>query len=432
MRFAVMAFGLCVSLAAGAAAASGIGVERSPQPRARPMQAAAQVVLVSDPDQMRAAAPDTEAGFQRWIRRFHAVALKRGISSSTLRRAFAGVTLNEYVLEKDRNQSEFTKTIWQYLDSAVSAKRIANGREAMRKYARVLDQIQRRYHVDKSVVVAIWGLESSYGTHRGTVPIIGALATLAYEGRRGRFFETQLIDALKIIQDGDVSPAQMTGSWAGAMGHTQFIPSSYLAYAVDFRGNGKRDIWSNDPTDALASTAAYLHRYGWHEGQPWGIEIALPKGFDYALSGRRIKKSAAEWERLGLRTATGARLPNYGAGSVLLPAGAKGAAFMIYHNFGVIERYNSADAYVIAVGYLASRIEGGPPIRHSWPLGDRALTFAERKEMQTRLTRAGFNTHGVDGRIGPDTIKAIRAYQRHTGLIPDGYASSVLLQRLRG
>ena len=256
MRFAVMAFGLCVSLAAGAAAASGIGMERSPQPRARPMQAAAQVVLVSDPDQMRAAAPDTEAGFQRWIRRFHAVALKRGISSSTLRRAFAGVTLNEYVLEKDRNQSEFTKTIWQYLDSAVSAKRIANGREAMRKYARVLDQIQRRYHVDKSVVVAIWGLESSYGTHRGTVPIIGALATLAYEGRRGRFFETQLIDALKIIQDGDVSPAQMTGSWAGAMGHTQFIPSSYLAYAVDFRGNGKRDIWSNDPTDALASTAA--------------------------------------------------------------------------------------------------------------------------------------------------------------------------------
>ncbi|KDB03523.1 murein transglycosylase [Defluviimonas sp. 20V17] len=409
-----------------------MAVERSPQPRARPSEAAAQAIRVSDPDQMRGAAPEDDAGFQRWIRNFRAVALKRGISARTFQRAFAGVTLNTYVLERDRNQSEFTKTIWQYLDSAASAQRIANGREAMRKYARVLDQIQRRYQVDKSVVVAIWGLESNYGTHRGTVPIIGALATLAYEGRRGRFFETQLIDALRIIQDGDVSPTQMTGSWAGAMGHTQFIPSSYLAYAVDFRGDGKRDIWSNDPTDALASTAAYLHRFGWQEGQPWGIEVRLPAGFDYALSNRRIKKTASQWERLGVRTATGAPLPDHGPGSVLLPAGAKGAAFMVYHNFGVIERYNSADAYVIAVGYLASRIDGGPPIRHSWPLGDRALTFAERKELQTRLTRAGFDTHGVDGRIGPDTIKAIRAYQRHAGLIPDGYASSRLLQRLRG
>lgn len=428
MRFAALAFGLWTALAAGSAGASAFAVERSPQPMARPA-AQAQVTKASQTELVVSAA--SEADFQRWIGRFRRVALAHGITARTFDRSFAGLKLNPYVLEKDSHQAEFTKTIWQYLDSAVSANRIANGRAAMRKYARVLDQIQRRYHVDKSVVVAIWGMESNYGTHRGTIPIIDALATLSYDSRRGKFFEGQLIDALKIIQHGDVSPSQMVGSWAGAMGHTQFIPSSYLAYAVDFRGDGKRDIWSNDPTDALASTAAYLHRFGWHEGQPWGIEVSLPRGFNYALASRRIKKSAAAWERLGVRTATGRPLPNHGEGSVLLPAGAKGAAFMIYHNFKVIEHYNSADAYVIAVGYLASRIEGGPPIRHSWPVGDRALTFAERKELQTLLTRAGFNTHGVDGRIGPDTIKAIRAYQRHAGLIPDGYASSSLLQRLR-
>lgn len=428
MYFAALAFGLGLALSAGGALASGFAVERSPTPAARP-QAAAQIVKAAQTELVVTAA--SEAGFERWVQRFRRVALARGISARTFDRSFAGVKLNPYVIEKDSHQSEFTKTIWQYLDSAASDQRIANGRAAMRRYAGVLDQIQRRYGVDKSVVVAIWGLESNYGTHRGTIPIVQALATLAYDGRRGKFFEAQLIDALKIIQHGDVSPSQMTGSWAGAMGHTQFIPSSYLAYAVDFRGDGKRDIWSDDPTDALASTAAYLHRFGWHQGQPWGIEVSLPRGFDYALTGRHIKKSAAEWERLGVRTADGRRLPNYGAGSLLLPAGAQGAAFMIYHNFGVIEHYNSADAYVIAVGYLASRIEGGPPIRHSWPVGDRALTFAERKELQVRLTRAGFNTGGADGRIGPMTLRAIRAYQSRAGLIPDGYASLSLLQRLR-
>lgn len=421
MKVFALALGLTAALASGAASASEAAVLHSPRPELRPGGQPGKVVQVAA----------SNLAFRRWIDGFRKRALARGISAATFDRAFANVQLNTYVLEKDRHQSEFTKTIWQYLDSAASPTRIANGRAAMRRYSRILNQIEARYGVDKSVVVAIWGLESAYGTHRGNIPIIEALATLAFDGRRGKFFEAQLIDALKILQHGDTTPAHMTGSWAGAMGHTQFIPSSYQAYAVDFRGDGKRDIWSDDPTDALASTAAYLHRFGWQKGQPWGVEISLPQGFNYALASRSVTKSAAEWRKLGVRAANGGVLPNHGSGSVLLPAGAHGAAFMIYHNFGVIEHYNTADAYVIAVGYLASRIEGGPAIRHSWPTDDRALTFAERKELQARLTNAGFSTGGVDGRIGPMTISAVRAYQRHVGAIPDGYASLNLLDRLR-
>jgi membrane-bound lytic murein transglycosylase B len=240
-----------------------------------------------------------------------------------------------------------------------------------------------------------------------------------------------LVAALKILQAGDTSARQMTGSWAGAMGHTQFIPTSYLAYAVDFDGDGRRDIWADDPTDALASTAAYLARFGWVKGQPWGVEVALPKGFDYGQTGDGVKKSAAAWAAMGVRAADGSVVPNHGNASILVPAGARGAALMIFKNFNVIERYNAADAYVIAVGHLSDRIAGGPEIRSGWPRGDRALKFAERQELQQRLTRAGFDTRGVDGRIGPNTIAAVRAYQRSFGMIPDGYASLDILKRLR-
>jgi membrane-bound lytic murein transglycosylase B len=280
-------------------------------------------------------------------------------------------------------------------------------------------------------VTAIWGLESAYGTFRGTTPIIEALATLAHDGRRGAFFEEQLIAALQIAQAGDVSPRAMTGSWAGAMGHTQFIPTSYLAYAQDFNGDGRRDIWSDDPTDALASAAAYLAHFGWTKGQPWGVEVRLPPDFDFARAGERIKKSPDDWAAMGVRDMDGDRVPDHGRASILLPAGAKGAAFMIFDNFHVIERYNTADAYVIGVGHLADRIRGAGPLRSGWPREDRNLRFVEKQEMQERLTLAGFDTQGVDGIIGPNTIAAIRAYQKTQGLTPDGYASYDVLQRLR-
>jgi len=410
---------------------SGPALESSLRPLPRPSVAADRIQPDTPEVSMEIKASMTNLAFQRWIEGFRARAQAQGIRPSVFERAFRGIKYNTYVIEKDRNQSEFTKQIWEYLDSAASESRVKNGRKALRKHRKLLAQIEKRYGVEAEIVTAIWGLESAYGSHRGDTPIIEALATLAFDGRRGRFFESQLIAALKIIQAGDVAPDGMTGSWAGAMGHTQFIPTSYLAYAQDFRGDGKRDIWSDDPADALASTAAYLARFGWRKGQPWGLEITLPRGFNYGLSGERIKKSVTQWMALGIRDTNGRKIPEYGQASILLPAGAQGAAFMIFNNFHVIEKYNTADAYVIGVGHLADRIGGGKAIQHKWPRGDRPLRFVEKQEMQRRLTAAGFNTDGVDGIIGPNTIAAIRAFQASIGMVPDGYASLEILKRLR-
>ena len=375
------------------------------------------------------AASDT--GLQSWITGYKPRALGAGISEATFNAAFRGVTYNADVIKRDRNQSEFTKTLWDYLDSAASDARIKNGQSALAKHRDKLNRIERRYGVDKEVVVAVWGLESAYGTFKGSTPVIEALASLAYDGRRGAFFEEQLTAALKILENGDITTDKMTGSWAGAMGHTQFIPTSYQSFAVDFTGDGKRDIWSSDPSDALASTAAYLKNSGWVKGQPWGIEVKIPAGFDYASANRANLKNPSEWARLGVKDMQGRAVPNHGPASILLPAGSQGAAFMIFKNFDVIETYHTADAYVIGVGHLADRIKGGAAIQGNWPRGDRALTYDERIELQRRLTQAGFDTKKIDGKIGPLTIASVRAYQTSVGLVPDGYASLTLLKRLR-
>ena len=411
------------SLALSAPVSAAPETSTPPQPRPANSAEEGNVVLVQ--------ASATNAEFQRWINRFRSRARSAGIRDSVFNAAFQGVRYDPEIIKRDRNQSEFTRQIWDYLDSAVSDSRVSNGRAALRQNARVLNEIESRYGVEAEVVTAIWGLESAYGSFRGNEPLIQSLATLAYDGRRGRFFESQLIAALKIVQSGDVPPSRMTGSWAGAMGHTQFIPTSYLEYAVDFRGDGRRDIWSDDPTDALASTAAYLKRFGWTKGQPWGVEVQLPRGFNYNLTGEKVKKSPAEWASLGVRDARGNRVPNHGRASILLPAGAQGAAFMIFKNFHVIERYNAADAYVIGVGHLSDRIGGADKLRANWPRGDRNLRFAEKKEMQRLLTARGFNTSGVDGIIGPNTVQAIRRFQSTVGMVPDGYASFEILKRLR-
>ncbi len=422
MKQSFPSLGLAALLAvAGGAAASPLAVESSIRPLPRPA-GLAEVALA------QAAAV---RGFDDWVAAFRPRALAEGIRPQVFDRAFAGARYDGDIVRRDRNQSEFAKTIWDYLDSAVSEERVRNGRAALERHRALLERIEARYGVEKEVVVAIWGLESAYGTFRGKTPIISALATLAYDGRRAAFFEAELIAALRILQAGDVAPEAMTGSWAGAMGHTQFMPSSFLARAVDFGGDGRRDIWSDDPTDALASTAAYLAGFGWTSGRPWGVEVRLPQGFDFSQTGERVRKTTQDWARLGVRAMDGSVVPDHGEASILLPAGAKGAAFMIFSNFGVIERYNPADAYVIAVGHLADRIRGAGPIRSGWPRGDRALSGDERRELQERLTRAGFSTGGVDGRVGPNTIEAIRAFQRSAGLVPDGYASLDLLLRLR-
>lgn len=372
-----------------------------------------------------------DAGLSRWIAEFRPRAIVAGIYPATFDAAFADVHYNSGVVAKDRNQNEFSKTLWDYLTTAVSEDRIRNGERALIEQSALFDEIEARYGVDRHIVAAIWGLESAYGTFRGDIGLVEAMATLAYDGRRAAFFESQLIAGLKILQNGDTTPAQMRGSWAGAMGHTQFMPTSFEAYAVDFRGDGRRDIWGDDPTDALASTAAYLAGFGWTSGQPWGIEVIVPQNFDYELADRAITKHVAVWAALGVTDTAGNRINNHEFASILLPAGSRGAAFMIFKNFRVIERYNSADSYVIAVGHLADRLRGGPAIQHTWPVGDRALTFDERVELQTLLTAAGFDTKGADGLIGPNTIAGIRAYQKSISSIPDGYANIALLEGLR-
>jgi membrane-bound lytic murein transglycosylase B len=396
------------------------GLLQSLRPATRPPEPAAVVTVAA-----------ANSRFDAWLRAFKPRAREAGIRTDVIDRTVAGAQYLPDVIARDRNQAEFSKPIWEYLDGAVSNARLSNGRAALDRYQRTLSAIEDRYGVDKEVVVAVWGLESAYGSYRGSTNTVDALATLSFEGRRGAFFEEQLIAALQIIQDGDVTADGMAGSWAGAMGHTQFMPTSYLTYAVDFTGDGRRDIWSDDPSDALASTAAYLARKGWVKNQPWGVEVVLPAGFDYALADREIIKTPRAWARLGVRGTNGQAVPNYGRGAILLPAGGRGAAFMIFENFNVIERYNAADAYVIGVGHLSDRLKGGPPIRASWPRGDRTLSFKEKKELQTRLTAAGFSTDGVDGRVGPKTIDAVRDYQVATGLVPDGYPSLDLLQKLR-
>ncbi|MGR3702552.1 MAG: lytic murein transglycosylase [Paracoccaceae bacterium] len=406
-------------------------VDRSLRPEARP---SALSVVQTTPAPATLAPPvpaETRAAFDRWAAGFKSRAQAQGIRPAVLERAFAGIGYDPSVIERDRNQAEFKREIWDYLDSAASPVRVANGQAALQKHRRALQAIEDRFGVEKEVVTAVWGLESSYGDRRGTMDVVQSLATLAHDGRRGAFFEKQLIGALQIIQAGDVDPRRMTGSWAGAMGHTQFIPTSYLAYAVDFTGDGKRDIWSDDPTDALASTAAYLKRFGWTKGQPWGVEVRLPAGFNANLAKRDIKRSPSEWAAMGVTDMQGRAVPNHGQAAILLPAGTAGAAFMIFDNFGVIARYNNAEAYVIGVGHLSDRIKGGPEIQTAWPRGYAPLSFDERMEMQQRLQARGYPVEKIDGIIGPQTTEAIRAFQRSIGVNPDGFPSQDVLALLK-
>ncbi|WP_308917761.1 lytic murein transglycosylase [Jannaschia sp. LMIT008] len=405
---------LCTILATG----TGNALDTSPRPQARP-------------DVVRAAAVPDLPDLNNWTRAFRPRALAAGIDAATFDAAVASVRVVPDVVRRDRNQSEFTKTLWDYLDSAVSDLRVSNGRKALARHHDALQAIEAAHGVPAEVVVAVWGLESAYGTFRGDTHTLSALATLAAEGRRARFFEAQLIAALRILQAGDVTPAAMRGSWAGAMGHTQFMPTSYLDHAVDHDGDGRRDIWADDPVDALASTAAYLSNFGWRTDEPWGMEVQLPDGFDYALTGEVTVRPASFWTERGVRRADGSPLPANNRVSILVPAGAKGAAIARYPNFAVIERYNPADAYVIGVGHLSDRIAGGPGWQAGWPRGDRALTGAERREVQRRLRGAGFDPGGVDGKVGPLTLDAVRRWQAARGLTPDGYAGPGLLDRLR-
>jgi lytic murein transglycosylase len=374
--------------------------------------------------------PVPNAGWDAWVAAFRSRAAARGIPAPTLDAAFRGAGFLPQVIERDRSQTEFTRTLEDYLSIAASDERLAMGRAMLARHAPTLARIEASYGVQPPVVTAFWGLESFYGTRRGEVPVISALSTLAYEGRRAGFFEDQLVAALRILQNGDVSPGAMTGSWAGAMGHTQFIPTSFLAYAVDFTGDGRRDIWAEDPTDALASTANYLARAGWQPGRPWGVEVALPAGFAGPY-GREAVRPVAGWSAAGLRAAAGGALPDHGPGALLRPQPG-GPAFLVFRNFSAILRYNNAESYAIGIGHLSDRLAGGGPLRGSFPPDAAGLTKADRQELQRRLTARGFDTEGSDGVIGPRTRAAIAAYERSLGLPETGEPTLALLARLRG
>ncbi|TJZ87703.1 lytic murein transglycosylase [Paracoccus hibiscisoli] len=374
------------------------------------------------------AAPGDEAGLQRFVQQFRARAVSSGVSPATYDRAMALARYNPDVIRLDRRQAEFSRPVWLYLDSAVSDVRITTGRQKLAQLAPTLARIEAQYGVPREVVLSVWGMESNFGANRGRMQIIPSLATLAYDGRRGEMFQNQLIAALRIIQAGDVDPAGMLGSWAGAMGHTQFMPTSYLEYAVDFTGDGRRDIWSEDPTDALASTAAYLARNGWQRGQAWGAEVQLPANFNMSLIGKGTRR--ADWSGMGVRRIGGGAMPS-GSGSIIMPAGARGPAFFIGDNFRSILRYNNSDNYALGVAFLAERIAGRPGIQGAWPRSDRALSTSEREEIQRRLAQRGFYQGEIDGLFGSATMESVSAFQRSIGVTPDGYPTSILLDQLR-
>ena len=335
--------------------------------------------------------PVPNAAYDAWVTSFQGRAAAQGISQSTLAAAFRGTGYLPGVVTRDRNQTEFSRSLEDYLAIATSEERVAKGRAAFARHRGTLNALEDRYGVDAKIICAIWGLESFYGERRGEVPVISATSTLAFDGRRGRFFEQQLIAALRIIQNGDIPASRMTGSWAGAMGHTQFIPTSFLQFAVDYTGDGRRDIWSDDPSDALASAAAYLQRNGWQRGVSWGSE-----------------------------SSNGSLQPQPG-----------GPRFATTANFRVIKRYNNSDAYAIGVGHLSDRIGGAGPLRTAFPPDANGLTKADRITLQQRLTARGFDTQGADGVIGSNTESAIRAYQASRGLPVTGTPSQALLQSLR-
>ncbi len=377
---------------------------------------------------------NADARFQKWIADFYQTASQSGISKATYQKAFSGVSEPDpTVLEKATYQPEFTSKIWDYVDSRVNPYTVDIGRKMAAKHARTLDAIQRRFGVDKSILLAIWSMESNYGAVLAKderlhyVP--RALATLAYaDPKRAKFAKKQLIAALKILQNGDVPAKEMTGSWAGAMGHTQFIPTSYLLYAVDADGNGHRDIWNSVP-DALATSANLLMKNGWDAGRTWGYEVAVP-----ASAAQQVGKTRtlAQWAALGLRRPNGKPFKDGDTRAMLkMPAGSNGPGFLMTANFFTIKNYNSSDSYALAVGLLADQIAGFGGMQQRWPRPEGTLDVTEKFELQTRLKTLGYYSGDVDGNFGSGSKAAIAAVQERIGMQPDGEPSLSLLHALR-
>lgn len=372
----------------------------------------------------------TDERFAQWIASFRESARAAGIDEATLHIALDGVRLRPRAVEQDRAQPEFTRALWDYLDAIISPQRIAAGQQKLAQLQAEADAASTRYGVPGPILMAVWGLESNYGSNYGDVPVFDALATLGFEGRREAWARSELLAALKILQRHDIEKDRMVGSWAGAMGQTQFMPSSYLAYAVDADGDGRRDIWGS-MADVLASTANFLARSGWRANESWGTEVQLPEGFDPARADSGLRQTSAQWAAEGVRTMDDTPLPTLADASILQPAGVRGPAFLVGRNYRTILRYNNSTSYALTVCLLAQRIAGGPSVQGSWPRDLRALNRSEILALQTALNRKGFDSGKPDGQMGPATRSALQQYQRSIGLPADGFPTADLLTRLQ-
>ena len=359
-------------------------------------------------------------------------ASRRNISRANFERFTAGLEPDLRIMDLMDSQPEFTKSIWDYLDILVNDARLARGREILAKYKSQFDAAEKTYGVDRYAIAAIWGIESNYSTQMGDRSVLQSTATLACVGRRQTYFKDEFLTALEILDRGDLRPEQLRGSWAGAFGPTQFMPTAFKRYAVDGDGDGRRDVVDN-PADLIASTANNLKKDGWQAGQSWGYEVVLPQGLNFMLADRAKAMSLTQWDQIGVKRADGKPFPNPADKAYLLaPAGAEGPGFLMLQNFRVIMKYNPAEAYALAIGHFADRLRGGPPFVQPWPRQQRVLSRAERLELQQLLAQRGFYKGTPDGQLGGLTREALRGFQASIGAPADGFASADVLDRLRG
>ena len=378
-----------------------------------------------------AAIRQAAANFPACLERIWPMAAKRAITRDFYQSATAQLTPDLRIMDLMDNQPEFTKSFWDYLDILVNEPRIARGRELLEKYRNVFDAVEHAYGVDRYIITAIWGVESNYGTLGGDRPVLRSTATLACIGRRQNYFREEFLSTLEILQHGDVRPDRLVGSWAGAFGPTQFMPTAFKRFAVDFDHDGRRDVVDSIP-DLIASTANNLRKDGWVNGQSWGYEVVIPATFNFLLADRRRPMPLREWERQGLTRPGGKPFPHPDAQAYLLvPAGIQGPGFLMMANFNAIMKYNPAEAYALAIGHLADRLRGGERFAQEWPRYERVLTRDERLELQQLLARHGYDVGDPDGHLGARTRSAIRDFQAKAGQIPDGFASAVVLEQLR-
>ncbi len=385
-----------------------------------------------DPRMTAAAIRAAAANFRGCLDRLWPLAARRGVSRSVYAAYTAALTPDLRIMDLLDAQPEFTKSLWDYLDLLVNDARIEQGRALLQRYRATFDAVERAYGVDRYIIAAIWGVETNYGAQGGDRPVIRSTATLACIGRRQNYFREEFLSALEILQRGDVKPNRLVGSWAGAFGPTQFMPTAFKRYAVDFDHDGHRDVVDSVP-DIIASTANNLKRDGWITGQTWGYEVVVPANFNFMLADHARSMPIGDWERLGIARPGNKPFPRPGDRAFLLvPAGVQGPGFLMLANFRVIMRYNPAEAYALAIGHLADRLRGAPPFAQSWPRYERVLSRGERLELQQLLERRGYDIGEPDGHLGARTRTAIRDFQIRIGRVPDGFASAAVLDQLRG